>query len=419
MFLICSEDCDRNRFISKLVGKQAGRRETKMAVIHQAEIIGQADKLAFGAGRAEHANAVIGEAGLRIDHARRRGRGAGINPSGRFEPTVRQEFDDGWATLEELPAFKTDVQIEKPRTIITRNDSPDISFDRSINPYRGCEHGCIYCFARPTHSYMGLSAGLDFETRLFAKPDAPRLLERELARPGYQPKTIAIGTNTDPYQPVEKKWRIMREILEVLEAANHPVGIVTKSALVVRDIDILSRMAEKGLAKVALSVTTLDAHLARTMEPRASTPSLRLQAIRRLTDAGIPASVMMGPVIPGINDHEIERILDAAYAQGAREAGYVLLRLPLEVAPLFKDWLLRNYPDRYRHVMSLVRSMRDGKDYDAEWGKRMRGTGPYAWQIGRRFEIAARKLGFNTQRLRLRTDLFEPIQKGGKQLSLF
>ncbi|EEY03997.1 PA0069 family radical SAM protein [Brucella neotomae] len=390
-----------------------------MAVIHQAEIIGQADRLAFGAGRAEHANAVIGEAGLRIDHARRRGRGAGINPSGRFEPTVRQEFDDGWATLEGLPAFKTDVQIEKPRTIITRNDSPDISFDRSINPYRGCEHGCIYCFARPTHSYMGLSAGLDFETRLFAKPDAPRLLERELARPGYQPKTIAIGTNTDPYQPVEKKWRIMREILEVLEAANHPVGIVTKSALVVRDIDILSRMAEKGLAKVALSVTTLDAHLARTMEPRASTPSLRLQAIRRLTDAGIPASVMMGPVIPGINDHEIERILDAAYAQGAREAGYVLLRLPLEVAPLFKDWLLRNYPDRYRHVMSLVRSMRDGKDYDAEWGKRMRGTGPYAWQIGRRFEIAARKLGFNTQRLRLRTDLFEPIQKGGKQLSLF
>ncbi|CAB4326252.1 PA0069 family radical SAM protein [Brucella sp. 191011898] len=390
-----------------------------MAVIHQAEIIGQADRLAFGAGRAEHANAVIGEAGLRIDHARRRGRGAGINPSGRFEPTVRQEFDDGWATLEELPAFKTDVQIEKPRTIITRNDSPDISFDRSINPYRGCEHGCIYCFARPTHSYMGLSAGLDFETRLFAKPDAPRLLERELARSGYQPKTIAIGTNTDPYQPVEKKWRIMREILEVLEAANHPVGIVTKSALVVRDIDILSRMAKKGLAKVALSVTTLDAHLARTMEPRASTPSLRLQAIRRLTDAGIPASVMMGPVIPGINDHEIERILDAAYAQGAREAGYVLLRLPLEVAPLFKDWLLRNYPDRYRHVMSLVRSMRDGKDYDAEWGKRMRGTGPYAWQIGRRFEIAARKLGFNTQRLRLRTDLFEPIQKGGKQLSLF
>lgn len=390
-----------------------------MAAIQHADIIKQADMAAFGTGRAEHANALVGEAGLRIDHSRRRGRGAGINPTGRFEPTTREDFDDGWTTLEELPAFNTDVQVEKPRTIITRNDSPDISFDRSINPYRGCEHGCIYCFARPSHSYMGLSAGLDFESRLFAKPDAPRLLERELAKAGYQPKTIAIGTNTDPYQPIEKKWRIMREILEVLEAANHPVGIVTKSALVVRDIDILSRMAEKGLAKVALSVTTLDAHLARTMEPRASTPSLRLQAIRKLTDAGIPASVMMGPVIPGINDHEIERILDAAYAQGAREAGYVLLRLPLEVAPLFKDWLLRNYPDRYRHVMSLVRSMRDGKDYDAEWGKRMRGTGPYAWQIGRRFEIAARKLGFNTQRKYLRTDLFEPVQKGGKQLSLF
>ncbi|PWL19157.1 radical SAM protein [Falsochrobactrum shanghaiense] len=387
------------------------------------DIIQQADKVAFGpatgTNRAEYANAMIGEAGLRIDHARRRGRGAGINPTGRFEPVTRQEFDDGWATLEELPAFKTQVQVEKPRTIITRNDSPDIGFDRSINPYRGCEHGCIYCFARPTHSYMGLSAGLDFEARLFAKPDAPRLLERELAKPGYQPKTIAIGTNTDPYQPIEKQWRIMREILEVLEAANHPVGIVTKSALVVRDIDILGRMAEKGLARVALSVTTLDAKLARSMEPRAATPTLRLQAIRKLNDAGIPTSVMMGPVIPGINDHEIERILDAAYAQGAREAGYVLLRLPLEVAPLFKDWLLRNYPDRYRHVMSLVRSMRDGKDYDAEWGKRMRGTGPYAWQIGRRFEIAARKLGLNKRRTALRTDLFAPVEKGGKQLSLF
>ncbi len=383
------------------------------------DIIQQADRAAFGAGRAEHANALIGETGLRIDHARRRGRGAGVNPSGRFEALSRHDFDDGWTTLEELPPFKTEVQVEKPRTIITRNDSPDIGFDRSINPYRGCEHGCIYCFARPTHSYMGLSAGLDFESRLFAKPDAARLLEKELAKPGYQPKTIAIGTNTDPYQPIEKKWRIMREVLEVLEAARHPVGIVTKSALVTRDIDILSRMAEKGLAKVALSVTTLDAQLARTMEPRASTPSLRLQAIRKLNEAGIPTSVMLAPVVPGVTDHEIERILDAAHAQGAREAGYILLRLPLEVAPLFKDWLLRNYPDRYRHVMSLLRSMRDGKDYDAEWGKRMRGTGPYAWQLGRRFEIAARKLGLNRQRLRLRTDLFEPVEKGGKQLSLF
>ncbi|PYE90557.1 PA0069 family radical SAM protein [Phyllobacterium leguminum] len=383
------------------------------------DAIHHADRAAFSEGRAEQANALIEDAGLRIDHGRRRGRGAGINPTGRFEPTTRHVFDDGWNSLEELPPFQTDVQIEKPRTIITRNDSPDISFDRSINPYRGCEHGCIYCFARPTHSYMGLSAGLDFEAKLFAKPDAPHLLERELSKPGYMPKTIAIGTNTDPYQPIEKKWRIMREVLEVLEAANHPVGIVTKSAMVTRDMDILARMAEKGLAKVALSVTTLDAKLARTMEPRASTPTRRLEAIRALTEAGIPTAVMMGPVIPGINDHEIERILDSGHAMGAKSAGYVLLRLPLEVAPLFKDWLLRNYPDRYRHVMSLVRSMRGGKDYDAEWGKRMRGEGPYAWQIGRRFEIAAKRLGMNGQREKLRTDLFTRPTKYGTQLSLF
>ena len=222
------------------------------------------------------------------------------------------------ASLEELPPFKTEVQVEKPRTIITRNDSPDISFDRSINPYRGCEHGCVYCFARPTHAYMGLSPGLDFESKLFAKPDAAKLLERELSKAGYQPRTIAIGTNTDPYQPIEKKWRIMREILEVLEARNHPVGIVTKSALVTRDIDILSRMAETGLAKVALSVTTLDRKLARTMEPRAATPTRRLEAIRQLSEAGIPASVMVAPIIPGLNDQEIERILDSARAAGAQ-----------------------------------------------------------------------------------------------------
>src|SRR5690606_6490917 len=274
----------------------------------------------------------------------------------------------------------------------------DIGFDRSINPYRGCEHGCIYCFARPTHAYMGLSPGLDFESRLFAKPDAPRLLERELARPGYEARTIAIGTNTDPYQSIERQWRIMREVLEVLEAHNHPVGIVTKSALVTRDIDILARMAEKGLAKVALSVTSLDRRLARTMEPRAATPTKRLEAMRTLHEAGVPVSVMIGPVIPGLNDHEIERILDSARAAGAREAGYIILRLPLEVSPIFKDWLLRHYPDRYRHVMGLIRSMRGGKDYDSEWGKRMKGTGPYAWQIGRRFEITARKLGLNLER---------------------
>ena len=382
------------------------------------EQIVSADIAAFGQGRSAMANAMIEQSGVRIGEDRRRGRGAGVNPSGRYEPTSRHVFDDGWESLEELPPFKTEVQVEKPRTIITRNESPDISFDRSINPYRGCEHGCVYCFARPTHAYMGLSPGLDFESKLFAKPDAARLLERELAKEGYQPRTIAIGTNTDPYQPIEKQYRIMREVLEVLEAHGHPVGIVTKSALVVRDIDILSRMAERGLAKVALSVTTLDRHLARNMEPRAATPTRRLEAIRQLTEAGIPTSVMVAPIIPGLTDQEIERILDSGRNAGAREAGYVLLRLPLEVAPIFKDWLLRHYPDRYRHVMSLVRSMRDGKDYDSEWGKRMKGSGPYAWQIGRRFEIAARKLGLNMEKRPLRNDLFVAPERAGKQLML-
>ena len=382
------------------------------------EQIVRADIAAFGSGRAEMANAMIEQSGIRVRPDRNRGRSAGINPTGRFEPITRHVFDDGWETLEDLPPFKTEVQVEKPRTIITRNESPDISFDRSINPYRGCEHGCVYCFARPTHSYMGLSPGLDFESKLFAKPDAAKLLDKELSKEGYQPRTIAIGTNTDPYQPIEKQWRIMREILEVLDARNHPVGIVTKSALVTRDIDILSRMAERGLAKVALSVTTLDRMLARTMEPRASTPTKRLEAIRQLSDAGIPASVMVAPIVPGLTDSEIEKILDAGRAAGALDAGYVLLRLPLEVSPIFKDWLLRHYPDRYRHVMSLIRSMRDGKDYDSEWGKRMRGTGPYAWQIGRRFEIAARRLGLNQKRTSLRTDLFVQAEKKNEQLML-
>jgi DNA repair photolyase len=382
------------------------------------EPIARADVAAFRNGGTLLANALIEHSGIRVDAERRRGRGAGVNPSGRYEPVSRHVFDDGWETIEELPPFKTEVQVEKPRTIITRNESPDISFDRSINPYRGCEHGCVYCFARPTHAYMGLSAGLDFESKLFAKPDAARLLERELAKEGYQPKIIAIGTNTDPYQPIEKKWRIMREVLEVLEAHNHPVGIVTKSALVARDIDILSRMAEKGLAKVALSVTSLDRTLARTMEPRAATPPKRLETIRKLSEAGIPASVMVAPIVPGLNDQEIERILDSARAAGAREAGYVILRLPLEVSPIFKDWLLTHYPDRYRHVMSLVRSMRGGKDYDSEWGKRMKGSGPYAWQIGRRFELAARKLGLNLERTKLRTDLFKAPKGAGEQLML-
>lgn len=382
------------------------------------EQVASADIAAFGAGRMERANAMIDQSGIRVAEERRRGRAAGINPTGRFEPLTRDVFDDGWETLEELPPFGTEVQIEKPRTIITRNTSPDISFDRSINPYRGCEHGCVYCFARPTHSFMGLSPGLDFESKLFAKPDAAKLLERELSREGYEPRTIAIGTNTDPYQPIEKTWRVMRELLEVLEAHDHPVGVVTKSALVMRDVDILSRMAAKGLAKVALSVTTMDRRLARSMEPRAATPTRRLEAMRALAEAEIPVSVMTAPIIPGLNDHEIERILDSAAHAGAREAGYVILRLPLEVSPIFKDWLLRNHPDRYRHVMSLVRSMRDGKDYDSEFGKRMKGSGPYAWQIGRRFDIAAKRLGLNRDRQRLRTDLFKGAEKRNEQLML-
>ncbi|PLK71974.1 radical SAM protein [Rhizobium sp. TH135] len=367
---------------------------------------------------ADIADALMSASGMRIEIDRRRGRAAGINPAGRFETLERVAVDDGWQMLEDMPPFKTEVQVEKPRTVITRNDSPDIPFDRSINPYRGCEHGCIYCFARPTHSYMGLSAGLDFEAKLFAKPDAPRLLERELSKPGYKVKPIAIGTNTDPYQPIEREWRIMRQVLEVLDKANHPVVIVTKSALILRDIDILKSMAERGLIKVGISVTTLDRKLARTMEPRASTPAKRLEAIKTLSEAGIPVAVMMAPVIPALNDHEIERILDSGKAAGASEASYVLLRLPLEVSPLFRDWLLQNYPDRYRHVMSLVRSMRDGKDYDAEFGKRMRGAGPYAWQISRRFEMATKRLGLMRRSLHLREDLFISPNSDGVQLSL-
>jgi DNA repair photolyase len=355
----------------------------------------------------------------RLAEDRRRGRGAALNRSGRFEPLSREAFDDGWDSQEDLPPLKTEVQEERARTIITRNESPDISFDRSINPYRGCEHGCVYCFARPSHAFMGLSPGLDFETRLFAKPNAAQLLERELSRPGYSPRVIAIGTNTDPYQPLERGYKLMREILEVLDACSHPVAIVTKSALVTRDIDILSRMAERNLVKVALSVTSLDRKLCRAMEPRASAPYKRLGAIRTLSEAGIPASVMMAPIIPALTDAEIEAVLEASAEHGAREAGYVLLRLPLEVSELFRDWLLRERPDRYRHVMNLIRSMRGGKDYDAKWGERMRGRGPYADQIARRFSLAAKRFGLNLRRKKLTMDDFIQPQKGGVQLDLF
>ena len=355
------------------------------------------------------------EAGM----ARRRGRGAQTNASGRFEPKVAVPFDDGWQSIEDLPPFKTEVAIDTARKVITRNTSPDIPFDRSINPYRGCEHGCIYCFARPTHAYLGLSPGLDFESKLYMKPDAPELLERELSARNYTPKTIAIGTNTDPYQPIERRYAIMRRILEVLERAGHPVGIVTKSNLVTRDIDILSRMASRKLVRVGISVTSLDAKLARVMEPRAPTPARRLEALRELASAGIPTTVMAAPIIPAINDAEIERILEAAAACGVEAAGYVLLRLPLEVRDLFREWLQANFPDRERHVFALIRQTRGGKDYDATFGKRMTGGGPYAWMIGKRFETTCSRLGLNVHKTPLTIEHFKPPRPTSEQLSLF
>jgi DNA repair photolyase len=348
----------------------------------------------------------------------RRGRGARSNESGRFEVHAYIPVDDGWDDEEPAPRLATSVTIERPKTIITRNDSPDISFDRSINPYRGCEHGCVYCFARPTHAYMGLSPGLDFETKLFAKADAASLLERELAAKNYKPRTIAIGTNTDPYQPIERQHRVMRQVLEVLARTNHPVGIVTKSSLVLRDLDLLVPMAEKGLVKVALSVTSLDPVLARRMEPRASAPAKRLATLKALADAGVPTCIMVAPVIPALNDAEIETILARAKAIGVREAGYVMLRLPLELSDLFSEWLTAHYPTKARHILSLVRSTRDGKMYDSTFGKRMTGSGPYAWMIGRRFEAAAAKLGFSKTRTKLRHDLFVPPARAGQQLQL-
>jgi DNA repair photolyase len=354
-----------------------------------------------------------------IDRDRRRGRGALSNVSSRFDAAVSEAFDDGWESLAELDAFKTEVREDAARTIITRNNSPDISFDRSINPYRGCEHGCIYCYARPTHCYLGHSAGLDFETKLYVKSSAAELLEEELAAPGYSPRTIALGANTDPYQPVERERRITRSILEVLARTQHPVGIVTKSALVARDIDILAPMAARGLAKVAISVTTLDRRLARAMEPRAATITRRLDAIKALSAAGIPVTVMVAPVIPGLTDHEIEPILAAAKAAGAREAGYVLLRLPLEIKDLFREWLTEEFPDRAGRVIKLLQSMHGGEDYIAAFGHRQRGSGPYADQIAQRFRLSLKRLGLNSERESLRCDLFQrPVRRGG-QLALF
>ena len=351
----------------------------------------------------------------------RRGRGAPSNATGRFDALRRETLDDGWENDAAEP-LQTEVAFERARTIITRNESPDISFDRSINPYRGCEHGCAYCYARPTHAYLGLSAGLDFESKLFVKENAAALLEKELAAPKYRPAVIALGANTDAYQPIERQYRVTRSVLEVLARTDHPVGIVTKSNLVTRDLDLLAPMAARGLAKVYVSITTLDRDLARRMEPRAPTPERRLEAIRQLAEAGVPVGVMAAPIVPAINDDEIENILTRAYAAGAREAGYVTLRLPLELRDLFREWLAVNFPDRLKHTLSLVQSMHGGKDYESQWGRRMAGSGPYAWMIGRRFEIAARKLGYREKAYGLRSDLFKPPagqEEAPRQLSLF
>jgi DNA repair photolyase len=346
----------------------------------------------------------------------RKGRGAPSNRTGRFEALLRVAADDGWGSLEEEPdKLRTTVTADTSRTVITRNESPDLGFDRSINPYRGCEHGCAYCYARPTHAFLGLSPGQDFESKIFAKPDAPALLRQELAKPGYQCRMIALGTNTDPYQPVEREHRITRQILEVLAAHDHPVGIVTKSALVARDLDILGPMARRGLAKVAISVTTLDRKLANKLEPRASTPDRRLGAIRDLVRAGVPTGVMVAPLIAALTDTEIESILLAASKAGATEAGYVLLRLPLEVRELFEEWLSVHAPLKASRVMTLVRDTRGGKTYDARFGVRQRGTGPYAELIAHRFAAAIKRYGLSTEKTPLHITRFHVP---GPQLSL-
>ena len=354
-----------------------------------------------------------------------RGRGALSNATGRFESHQRLtrdetwEYDDGWHSGDEAPPpLSTTVSVDASRTIIATNRSPDLPFERSINPYRGCEHGCIYCFARPTHAFLGLSPGLDFESQLLAKPDAPRLLERALAHRGYRCKVIALGTNTDPYQPIEKTWRITRGLLEVFAACNHPLGIVTKSTLVARDLDLLAPMATKNLVQVCVSVTTLDRRLARRMEPRAATPERRLATIRRLSEAGIPTGVMVAPVIPALTDSEMESILEKAADAGAETASYVFLRLPLEIKQLFREWLNAHAPLKAARVMGHIRGARGGRDYDPTFHRRQRGDGAYADVLARRFQLAAKRLGLNRERMTLDTTQFRPPPQPGAQLTL-
>jgi DNA repair photolyase len=335
------------------------------------------------------------------------------NPDVRFDRFHAEAIDDGWGHVEELPVLRTQVRDEVARTVISRNTSPDLSFDRSINPYRGCEHGCIYCFARPSHAFLGLSPGLDFETKLIARPNAALLLRQELSHPNYVPKMIALGTNTDPYQPIEKTREIMRSILGVLSDFNHPVGIVTKGTLIERDLDILAPMAAKKLLRVGISMTTLDPHVSRAMEPRVPHPKARLRTIAALTRAGVPVRVMVSPVIPALTDHELEAILAASKDAGAVAASSIVLRLPREVAPLFREWVTATFPDRAARIMGRVRELHGGKDYDPAFGTRMRGQGVWADLMRQRFRLAARQLGLDRALPDLRTDLFaRPPQKG-------
>jgi DNA repair photolyase len=352
----------------------------------------------------------------------RKGRGAGINPEGRFENLEREAFDDGWDTPPdeaEPPPLRTQVTVERAKSIISHNDSPDICFSQSINPYQGCEHGCVYCFARPSHAYKNLSPGIDFETRIFAKPNAAELLRAELWKPGYKCSEIMIGVNTDAYQPIEREWKITRSIIEVCSEFNQPIGLITKNATIVRDIDLLAPMAEKRLAAVTISCNNLDHEVARRLEPRCAAPARRLEVMRRLSDAGIPVCVLVAPVIPFLTDHQLEPVLEAAWEHGARSAGYVLLRLPWEVKDLFKDWLERHYPLKAKHVMSRVHDMRGGRDNDPYFGSRMVGSGLLAELLEKRFDIACKRIGFNTESGRdLDTTLFAVPGKA-QQLPLF
>ncbi len=351
-----------------------------------------------------------------------RGRGARSNRSGRHERLKRAPFDDGWGTPELLAGERlpTEVTLERARSIITKNSSPDVGFDHSVNPYRGCEHGCIYCYARPGHANLGYSPGLDFESRIIVKENAPELFEKTLRKPSWRGETVAIGTYTDCYQPIEKRFRLTRRILEIAERYGQSVVLITKSQLVLRDVDILKRLAERRLVRVAITITTLDRRLARLMEPRAATPSRRLAVLGELADAGIPVSVMVAPVVPALNDHEIESILLRAREAGAEAAGMVMLRLPLEIAELFREWLEEHFPEKAARVLSLVREMHGGRLYDSRFGKRMRGSGPHAWLTWRRFELACRRLGLGKEVTPLDTGAFMRRRRQEKegQLSL-